>query len=97
MGIDERKAVFGLVKRTAGAKSLSFPCSSGVCSVKHAKVLVGRARMSDGNTEVLPAPAASLHDHSITELALKHSFPSLETFATVFCLTVSDFPFQDTF
>lgn len=92
-----KKALFGVVKRTAWANSLSLPCSSLVCSVQGAKALGGRAHMSGGNTEVQPARVCSLHDHSITELALKHSFPSLETFATIFCLTVSDFPFRDTF
>lgn len=82
----------GWLKELLGP-SLSLPCNSLVCSVQRAKALVGRARMSGGNTEVLPAPAGSLRDHSITELALKHSFPSLETFATIFYVTVSDFPF----
>jgi len=53
--------------------------------------------MSGGNAVVLPAPAGSLHDHSITELSLKQSFPSLETSAMLFCSTVSDFRFWDTF
>lgn len=70
-----KQAVFGLVKRTAGAKSLSLLCIDLVCSVQCAKALVGTACMSGGNTEVLPAPADSLRDHSISELDLKLSFP----------------------
>lgn len=75
--------------------SVSSVQQSGALSC--AKALLSRARTSDGNTEVLPAPAGSLHNRSITELALKHSCPSLETFAVKFCLAVSDFPYCDTF
>lgn len=60
-------------------------------------MLVGSASMSDGDTQVLPAPASSPNDHSITDLDLKHLFPSLEALPTVFCLPVSDFSFQDNF
>lgn len=80
-----------------GTMSLYPPCSSLACTAQCAKVLVGRAPVSDGNIEVLPTPAGSLQDHSSTEPTLKHSLTSLETLATVFCLTVSNFTFWDNF
>lgn len=89
-----KKAVFGLVKRTAGTKSLSLLCSSVVCSVQCAKAVVGRVCVSGGNTEVIPAPAGSLRDPSVAA-GFEAFIPFLRNFCCNMLLDSFRFSFSE--